>query len=185
MDNPLIFFLVPAHPPSDLPAPPSPPPHCPVHINPDPNLKEDRLLVSFCLIRAGRELPRRSIIVCFLSLSVKAGLILPPFEISCSWPPPQGSASKWKEWKNVNTNVHTIIDGPNSVRNARWRGGLSFHQYIDESNVGLRFLFHAQLIRCVFIIHGNIPASIYWHNDNPLCHQAIQSEFGASIIQKL
>jgi hypothetical protein len=31
------------------------------------------------------EIPWRSIIVCFLSLSVKAGLNLPPFEISCSW----------------------------------------------------------------------------------------------------
>ncbi len=30
---------------------------------------------------------RRSIIVCFLFLSAKAGLNLPPFEISCSWPP--------------------------------------------------------------------------------------------------
>jgi hypothetical protein len=33
------------------------------------------------------QIPRRSIIVCFLFLSKKAGLNLPPFEISCSWPP--------------------------------------------------------------------------------------------------
>ncbi len=33
------------------------------------------------------EIPRRSIIVCFLSLSANAGRNLPTFEISCSWPP--------------------------------------------------------------------------------------------------
>ncbi len=33
------------------------------------------------------EIHRRSIIVCFLSLSAKAGLNLPPFRSSCSWPP--------------------------------------------------------------------------------------------------
>ncbi len=33
------------------------------------------------------EIPRRSVIVCFLSLSAKAGLNLSSFEISCSWPP--------------------------------------------------------------------------------------------------
>ncbi len=32
------------------------------------------------------EIPRRSIIVCFLSLLLKDGLNPPPFEISCSWP---------------------------------------------------------------------------------------------------
>ncbi len=31
-----------------------------------------------------REISRRSILVCFFSLSAKAGLNLPPFEISCS-----------------------------------------------------------------------------------------------------
>jgi hypothetical protein len=34
------------------------------------------------------EIPRRSIIVCFLSLSAKAGWNLSQFEISCSWQPP-------------------------------------------------------------------------------------------------
>ena len=32
------------------------------------------------------EIPRWSIIDSFISLSAKAGLYLPPFEISCSWP---------------------------------------------------------------------------------------------------
>ncbi len=35
------------------------------------------------------EIPRRSIFVYFLSLSAKASLNLPPFEISCSWQPSQ------------------------------------------------------------------------------------------------
>jgi hypothetical protein len=33
------------------------------------------------------ETPRISVIVSLLSLSEKAGLNLPPFAISCSWPP--------------------------------------------------------------------------------------------------
>jgi len=33
------------------------------------------------------EIPRRSIMVCFLSLSAKAGLNFPTFDNSCSWPP--------------------------------------------------------------------------------------------------
>ncbi len=33
------------------------------------------------------EIPRKYITVCFLSLSAKAGLSLPPFGISCSWRP--------------------------------------------------------------------------------------------------
>jgi hypothetical protein len=31
----------------------------------------------------------------------------------------------------------------------------------------------------------SIPASIYWRNDNPLHHQGIRIQFGASIIQNL
>jgi hypothetical protein len=37
------------------------------------------------------EIPRRSIIVFFLSLLAKPGLHLLPFEINCSWPPPHQS----------------------------------------------------------------------------------------------
>jgi hypothetical protein len=41
------------------------------------------------------EIPWRSIIVCYLSLSANAGLNLPPFEISCSWPPPLYATLVW------------------------------------------------------------------------------------------
>ena len=37
-----------------------------------------------------------------------------------------------------------------------------------------------------FSIHTkSIPASIYWRNDNPLRHQGMWNQFGASIIQNL
>ncbi len=42
------------------------------------------------------EILRWSIIVGFLSLLTKARLNLPPFEISCSWPP----SLQWAAWKN-------------------------------------------------------------------------------------
>jgi hypothetical protein len=51
------------------------------------------------------EIPRRSIIVCFVSLSAKAGLNLPPFEISCSWPL---SRRKLKIFLNLDSVIHRL-----------------------------------------------------------------------------
>ncbi len=44
------------------------------------------------------EIPRRSLIVCFLSLLPRAGLNLPPFEISCLWPPSQEKKNLPTPW---------------------------------------------------------------------------------------
>jgi hypothetical protein len=65
-----------------------------------------------CFLNQFVEMPRRSIIVYFLSLSAKVDLNLSPFEISCSWPPSLYEARK---------SLHTVSEYcPLCICNMGW-----------------------------------------------------------------